>query len=1029
LWVSPFAALAAGDSSRAADDLNAIVARFDHSEKVTYDQAVDELVRVGPAAVSPLIDVLKNSKCELARMGAAEALGRIGTEAGAANSALAAVLENKGGHEDGKVRRAAAVALGRIGLVGPHQGRVVPALHQALSKDEDECLKDAAAEALGQIGPEASEAVPGLRLLLKCPSPALCYHAAEALGKVGSGATAAVGELADSLGRPETQIRRAAANALRQIGPEARAAFSALDARLTDDNWEVRRAVIDALAQIGPRLNPDQKGAVRTKLSLLLRSGRQVHATGTTRESSSAQEIPPEVLRSAANALKEIGPGKNVVDDLKQWARDHSDWEVQRACIDALAQVGPSAMMTSAQPPRLIHVLIELLREKGHWEIRRSAADALRSVVPDVTSHAGLRAGIISQGIESDSRDAVRALITALEVESEDPVRRSAADALAALAQAVPEEEAREAGNALFELWKNTQSNALKRSAVVALYRIRQADRIPPKKLISLLDPEMDELIRQAAADALAQIRADAPLEEANEAVNRLKGLLAGETRDKSYVVRLAAAVTLRKIGERAQHAAQELVDALENDEHYEVRRSAAQALVEIGPGAALELAQFQPNKCQRMFEVLIRALGDEDWFVRRSAAEALALIGPQVITPLKEVFADPKASPKDLIKQNAAEVLGRIDPWDSEKGRIDPGAQDILPILAGSLNDTTLMGPPKAFAADAMKSAIPRFAAKAHALTREDLVALKESVHVSLSLADRALPSVPNQEVRQALRDIESKLKKRENELTVQELLAWPFANNSNLLYCVLSLSILLGLSVFGLKRFLNLRRRQHPAGPRHGLTGGVGELVKALPENSSTSHTNFVGARGAIESGDQLRKPVGQQHAQEQPAAEATLHGDLPRNAVFISYAWEDRPAVAQLVAGLKAEGLSVWFDEDRLKPGDNYDPKIEQYISRDCSCLVAVISQNTERQPCGYFRREWSLAVERSKSFYHELRFIVPVIVDDTAKPVTVPREFERRTYSRLLGGTVTKDFVDAIKQTVRIVTEAEPAGLLD
>ena len=47
------------------------------------DRAVDELVRIGPAAVYPLIDVLKNSKCELARMGAADALGRIGTEAGA----------------------------------------------------------------------------------------------------------------------------------------------------------------------------------------------------------------------------------------------------------------------------------------------------------------------------------------------------------------------------------------------------------------------------------------------------------------------------------------------------------------------------------------------------------------------------------------------------------------------------------------------------------------------------------------------------------------------------------------------------------------------------------------------------------------------------------------------------------------------------------------------------------------------------------------------------------------------------------
>jgi HEAT repeat protein len=534
--------------------------------------------------------------------------------------------------------------------------------------------------------------------------------------------------------------------------------------------------------------------------------------------------------------------------------------------------------------------------------------------------------------------------------------------------------------------------------------------------------------VAQGKPQACSACPCSPSLEEANEAVDKLKGLLVGETRDKSHVIRVSAAIALRKIGDRAQHAVQELVEALEKDERYEVRGSAAQAVAEMGRGAAEVLARTEPRKCNRMFEVLIQSLGDEDWIVRKSAAEALTLIGPQVITLLKEVFADPKASPKELVKQNAAEVLGRIDPWDSARGRIDPRAEDILPTLAALLNDSTLMGPPRAFAADAIKSAIPRFAAKAHSLTREELVVLTDSVRRSLRLADKALASVPNREVAEALRDIELKLKKREDELSGREPLAAPYGNVSVLSYSVLLLIIILSLSIFGLRRFWGLRRGQHPYDPKHDRTGRDSEPAKALLKNDAPSYTRVVCAGVTVETVDELRKPTGKQHARDQTAVEGRPNHDLPRNAIFISYASEDLPSVAQLVAGLEAEGLPVWFDKNRLKPGDSFNPKIEQYISRDCCCLVAVISQNTERLPEGYFRREWNLALDRSHSFHYAVRFIVPVIVDDTAEPLTVPPEFRRRTYIRLAGGALTRDFVEAIKETVRLVAEAKPAGSL-
>jgi hypothetical protein len=155
--------------------------------------------------------------------------------------------------------------------------------------------------------------------------------------------------------------------------------------------------------------------------------------------------------------------------------------------------------------------------------------------------------------------------------------------------------------------------------------------------------------------------------------------------------------------------------------------------------------------------------------------------------------------------------------------------------------------------------------------------------------------------------------------------------------------------------------------------------------------------------------RQPVG-------PAADADVRRALPRNGIFISYASEDLPAVQQLKEGLMAAGLPVWFDDDSLKPGDNFHPQIEQYITRGCCCFVAVISQYTERRHEGYFRREWNLAVERDKGIYYEKKFIVPVVVDDTEEPAKVPLRFRELNYTWLPGGRVTPGFARELRAIV-------------
>jgi hypothetical protein len=133
-----------------------------------------------------------------------------------------------------------------------------------------------------------------------------------------------------------------------------------------------------------------------------------------------------------------------------------------------------------------------------------------------------------------------------------------------------------------------------------------------------------------------------------------------------------------------------------------------------------------------------------------------------------------------------------------------------------------------------------------------------------------------------------------------------------------------------------------------------------------------------------------------------------DMPENAVFISYAREDLAAVQKLRAGLEAAGVRTWFDLERLEGGDDYDRKIERNIAR-CSYFIPVVSAATERRLEGYFRREWSYAIDRSRNIAEGALFIMPVAIDDTsAAAAHVPDRFKALHMTRLPDGEVSPEF---------------------
>jgi len=142
------------------------------------------------------------------------------------------------------------------------------------------------------------------------------------------------------------------------------------------------------------------------------------------------------------------------------------------------------------------------------------------------------------------------------------------------------------------------------------------------------------------------------------------------------------------------------------------------------------------------------------------------------------------------------------------------------------------------------------------------------------------------------------------------------------------------------------------------------------------------------------------------------------MPDNAIFISYARDDLAAVQRLKNGLDAAGVPTWFDLERLESGDDYDRRIMANIAR-CSFFVPVVSAATQRRLEGYFRREWSYAVDRARNIADGAVFILPVCIDETREgDAIVPDRFKALHFTRLPAGEPTPEFVQRLRDLLGV-----------
>jgi len=147
-------------------------------------------------------------------------------------------------------------------------------------------------------------------------------------------------------------------------------------------------------------------------------------------------------------------------------------------------------------------------------------------------------------------------------------------------------------------------------------------------------------------------------------------------------------------------------------------------------------------------------------------------------------------------------------------------------------------------------------------------------------------------------------------------------------------------------------------------------------------------------------------------------TGNANMTPGTIFISYAHEDQAAARRLRDFLEEEaGVDVWLDTRELEAGDDWGRKIRRNI-KSCSYFVPLISAAATRRDEGYFRREWSLAVERAMDIADSVPFIIPVAIDDMDEDSDrLPDRFLRAQWVRLPGGAGSEDFRRRVVVLVR------------
>jgi hypothetical protein len=211
--------------------------------------------------------------------------------------------------------------------------------------------------------------------------------------------------------------------------------------------------------------------------------------------------------------------------------------------------------------------------------------------------------------------------------------------------------------------------------------------------------------------------------------------------------------------------------------------------------------------------------------------------------------------------------------------------------------------------------------------------------------------------------------------------------------------------------------------------VTASSDQALTVFLERFSQNTRVFPGSAAAFVDALHERWQARQPAAIVAPALTAATAAGTRRSHVFVSYASEDRAAVRALVEDIKAIGGDlVWFDRHDLAAGDDWKAQILTAI-RCCSLFIPVVSAATEARREGFFRREWTEAIERDLGIQGQT-FIVPVSIDEdytgnATRYALVPDRFRSLHFGAAPRGRLSPALRESLVNAIRALRRPEKA----
>ena len=104
--------------------------------------------------------------------------------------------------------------------------------------------------------------------------------------------------------------------------------------------------------------------------------------------------------------------------------------------------------------------------------------------------------------------------------------------------------------------------------------------------------------------------------------------------------------------------------------------------------------------------------------------------------------------------------------------------------------------------------------------------------------------------------------------------------------------------------------------------------------------------------------------------------------RLKVFLCYASDDKAVAFSLYRSLSNEGVDVWFDEEKLLPGQDWDFEISNAIRGSHAVIVCLTKNSVSKE--GYVQKEIKRALDFADEKPEEAIFVIPIKFDNCDIP---------------------------------------------